>query len=66
MVFVSEPTDHQSLNRWMRKVNAVMLAVLRHMHWSDQQITWSLADHLKIMPTPGAYALVLDRVLIGP
>ena len=66
MVFVSEPTDRQSMSRRMREVNVVMPAVPRHMHWSEQQITWSLADHPKIMPTPGAYALVLDPVLVGP
>ena len=66
VVFVSEPTDRQSMSRRMREVNDVMPAVPRHMHWSDQTITWSIEDHPKIMPTPGAYALVLDPVLVGP
>ena len=32
VVFVSEPTDKQSLSRRMREVNAVMPAVPRYMH----------------------------------
>ena len=66
VVFVSEPTDRQSMSRRMREVNAVTPAVPRHMHWSDQPITWSIEDHPKIMPTPGAYALVLNPVMVGP
>ena len=37
VVFVSEPTDRQSINRRMREINAVMPAVPRYMHWSDQR-----------------------------
>ena len=66
MVFVSEPTDKQSLNRRMREVNAVMPAVPRFMHWSEQPIVWSIEDHPKIMPVPGKYALVLDPTFFGP
>ena len=66
VVFVSELTDRQSINRRMREINAVMPAVPRYMHWSDQQITWSQADHPKVMPNPGGYALVLDPTLVGP
>ena len=48
------------------EVNAVMPAVPKYMYWSKQQITWSLANHPKIMPSTGAYALVLDPIFIGP
>jgi hypothetical protein len=50
----------------MMEVNAVMPAVPKYMYWSEQQITWSSADHPKIMPTPGAYALIVDPTLVGP
>ena len=48
------------------EVNAVMPAIPRYMDWSDQEISWSQADHPKVMPKPGSYALVLDPTLIGP
>ena len=57
VVFVSGPTDKQSLNRRMREVNAVMPAVPRFMHWSEQPIVWSIEDHPKIMPVPGKLLL---------
>ena len=66
VVFVSEPTDKQSLDRRMREVNAVLPAVPRFMHWSEQPIVWNIEDHPKIMPVPGKYALVLDPTFIGP
>src|SRR3954467_5678511 len=47
-------------------VNAVMPAVPRYMPWFDQEITWSINDHPKIMPNPGSYALVLDPTFVGP
>ena len=50
----------------MREINVVMPAMPRYMHWSDQQITWSQADHPKVMPNPGGYALVLDPTFVGP
>ena len=66
MVFVTEATDRQSLNRRMMEVNVVMPVVPKFLHWSDQQIIWSQADHPKVMPTPGGYALVLDPTFVGP
>ena len=30
------------------------------MHWSEKPISWSRADHLEVIPSPGSYALVLD------
>jgi hypothetical protein len=38
MVFETERTDKQSLYRRCLEVNAVMSAVLKLMHWSDQAI----------------------------
>ena len=66
VVFVTEPSDRQSLKRRMMEVNAVMPAMPRFMQWSDQVITWSQPDHPKVMPTPGGYALVLDPMFYGP
>src|SRR4051812_30413761 len=43
-----------------------MSAIPKYMHWSEQEITWSIKDHPKIMPTPGGYALVLDPTFMGP
>ena len=63
---VTKATDRHSLNRRMMEVNVVMPAVPKYMYWSEQQITWSQADHPKIMPTPGAYALVVDPTFVGP
>jgi len=48
------------------EVNAVMPAVTRYMPWSDQEITWNIRDHPKLMPIPGSYVLVLDPTFIGP
>jgi hypothetical protein len=66
MVFETERTDKQSLYRCSLEVNAVMSAVPKLMYWSDQAIGWERADHPKIMPNPGGYALVMDPTFIGP
>jgi hypothetical protein len=66
MVFETERTDKQSLCRRSLDVNAVMSAVPKLMHWSDQAIGWDRADHPKIMPNPGGYALVMDPTFVGP
>jgi hypothetical protein len=66
MVFETERTDKQSLYRRSLEVNAVMSAVLKLMYWSDQAIGWDRADHPKIMPNPGGYALVMDPTFVGP
>jgi hypothetical protein len=66
MVFETERTDKQSLYRQSLEVNVVMLAVSKLMYWSDQAIGWDRADHPKIMPNPGRYALVMDPTFVGP
>lgn len=66
MIFVTEPTDKQSLHRRSLEVNAVMPAVPKYMHWSEQEISWSRNDHPRVMPSPGAYALTVDPTFIGP
>jgi hypothetical protein len=33
------------------------------MHWSKAAINWGCKDHLRLMPSPGEYALVLDPVV---
>ena len=48
------------------EVNAVMPAFQTYMDWSKQEINWSRANHPKVMPKPGTYALVLDPTLVGP
>ena len=66
MIFVTEPTDRLSQSRRMMEVNAVMPAVPNFMCWSEHQISWSQADHPKVMPNPRGYALVVDPTLVGP
>jgi hypothetical protein len=66
MVFETERTDKQSSYRWSLEVNAVMSAVSKLMYWSDQAIGWDRADHPKIMPNPGGYALVMDPTFVKP
>src|SRR3954452_14706129 len=66
MIFVTEPADRLNQNRRMMEVNAVMPAVPHFMRWSEQEISWSQADHPKVMPNPGRYALVVDPILIRP
>jgi hypothetical protein len=66
MVFETERTDKQSLYRQSLEVNAVMSAVPKLMYWSDQAIGWDRADHPKIMPNPGGYALVMDLTFVRP
>jgi hypothetical protein len=66
VVFITEPTDKLS-QRWREmEVNTTMPTVPSFMDWSEQEITWSQADHPKIMPKPETYALVLDPSLVGP
>jgi hypothetical protein len=43
-----------------------MSAVPKLMYWSNQAIGWDRADHPKIMPNPGGYALVMDPTFVGP
>ena len=66
VVFVTEPTDRQSVHRRSMEVNAVMPAIPKYMLRSDQEITWSFKDHPKIMPNPGGYALVVDPIMHVP
>ena len=66
MVFVTESIEKQSQFRHMAEVNAVMPVVPKYMFWSDQEISWSVADHPGVMPNPGGYALVVDPTFIGP
>jgi hypothetical protein len=66
VVFVTEPMDRQSVHRRSMEVNAVIPAVPRYMQWSEQEITWSLKDHPKVMPNLGGYALVVDPIMHGP
>jgi hypothetical protein len=66
MVFETERTDKQSLYQRCLEVNAVMSAVPKLMYWSDQAIGWDRADHPRIMPNPGGYALVMDPTFAGP
>src|SRR4051812_27094358 len=65
-MFTTEQQDRQSVQHRHMEVNAVMPAVPRFVPWSDQEITWSIKDHPKIMPNPGSYALVLDPTFAGP
>ena len=65
-VFTTEPMDKQSQRRRAMEVNDVAPAVPKYMPWCHQEISWSQEDHLKVMPNPGGYALVLDPTLIGP
>jgi hypothetical protein len=64
MVFETERTDKQSLYQRSLEVNVVMSAVPKLMYWSDQAIGWDRADHPKIMPNPGGYALVMDLTFV--
>ena len=48
------------------EVNAVMPAVPKFMHCSEQEISWSRKDNPRVMPTPGGYALVVDPTFMGP
>jgi hypothetical protein len=66
MVFETERRDKQSLYQRSLEVNAVMSAVPKLIYWSDQAIGWDRADHPKIMPNPGGYALVMDPTFVGP
>jgi hypothetical protein len=66
MVFETGRNDKQSLYWWSVEVNVVMLAVPRLMYWLDQAIDWDGADHPKLMPNPGGYALVMDPTFVRP
>ena len=52
--------DRRSRRLQQQEVNAVASETLEFMHWSERPISWSRADHPKVMPSPGSYALVLD------
>jgi len=66
VIFVTEPTDKQSVQRRAMEVSAVMPVVTTFMNWSEQEVTWSRKDTPRIMPSPGKYALVVDPTLCGP
>jgi hypothetical protein len=66
MVFETERIDKQSVYQRSLEVNVIMSAVPKLMYWSDQAIGWDRADHPKIMPNPGGYALVMDPTFVGP
>jgi hypothetical protein len=66
MVSETGRTDKQSLYLRSLEVNVVMLSVPRLMYWSDHAIGWDRADHPKLMPNPGGYALVMDPTFVGP
>ena len=44
-------------------MNAVASTAPEFMHWSEKPVSWSRADHLEVMPSPGSYALVLDATV---
>jgi hypothetical protein len=60
VVFTSEADDKHSRRLQRREVNAVASEAPQLMHWSERPITWSRDDHPAMMPSPGAYAMVLD------
>ena len=66
VIFTTEATDKKSLQRRAMEVNAVMPAVPKFMHWSEQEISWSRKDTPRVMPTPGGYALLVDPTFMGP
>ena len=52
--------DRCSRRQQQQEVQAVASSTPEFMHWSEKPISWSRADHPKVMPSPGSYALVLD------
>lgn len=60
VVFTSEADDKHSRRQQHREVNAVASEVPQFMHWSERPISSSRDDHPVVMPSPGAYAMVLD------
>jgi hypothetical protein len=51
-------------NLWYEaEVNAGMPAEPQFMHWSKVAVTWGCEDHLRLMPSPGEYTLVLDPIV---
>jgi hypothetical protein len=60
VIFTSEADDKRSRRQQHHEVNAVIPEVPQFMHWSEKPITWSRDDHPAVMPSPGAYAMVLD------
>ena len=63
---MSKPNDNRSELRRAKEVNAVIPAIPKYLNWSEQEITWSRADNLKLMLNPGMYALVVDPTMVGP
>ena len=63
VVFTSEADDKRSRRQQHHEVNAVIPEVPQFMHWSERPVTWSRDDHPAVMPSPGAYAMVLDPTL---
>ena len=66
VIFTTEATDKKSLQRRAMEVNAVMPAVPKFLHWSEQEINWSRKDTPRVMPTPGGYALIVEPTFMGP
>jgi hypothetical protein len=36
------------------------------MYEADHEVGWDIYDHLKVMPNPGGYTLVMDPIFVGP
>ena len=43
-----------------------MPAVPKFMYWSEDEVSWNIRDHPKVMPNPGGYALVVNPTFVGP
>ena len=66
VVFVTEATDKKILQRRAMEVNAMMPAVPKFMHWSEQEINWSRQDNPRVMPTREAMLWWWTRPSWGP
>jgi hypothetical protein len=62
-IFTTPGKDKRSDLWHEAEVNAVMPAEPQFMHWSKAAITWGREDHLRLMSSPGEYALVVDPVV---
>nr|XP_020189192.1 uncharacterized protein LOC109774834 [Aegilops tauschii subsp. strangulata] len=57
--------DKHSEHLLRQEVNTVVPTVPEYMHWSERLVSWTWEDHPAVMPTLGAYAIVLDPTIVA-
>jgi hypothetical protein len=58
-------TSRRRYRKDNREVKLIHTKPSQPLHWSEQPITFSRADHLVHIPNPGSYPLVVEPIVEG-